>query len=225
MPVKKDSIDVQADDCKRLKKLIAIIENILEDTDPDEKNKDQRRWILFQFLYIIWWESTRASERTQGGGGPARGLIQMEPRTLADIVDNYVFGPAPKLIDNLAKAAGVSEEEMKDALDAFRKSVRKNTWPHGGDAGKVEDWLTNIDSFAVKIMRYHFKRFGSHSFPPGDDKNLDENPQAEAFKEEFSEGWATWWKRKFRSDEERDALIKRFEERARDLDKTLRDCG
>jgi hypothetical protein len=227
MPVKKDSIDIKASDCERFKKLKKIIENILEETDSS-KSKDERKWILWQFLYIIWWESTRATTRKQTRG-PARGLMQLEPATLWDMINNYILGSEAR-IKNLADAAGVSKEEMKKALEDFRDNNRephhdggKNSWPNAGDGKKLEEWLLTIDSFGIKLMRLYFKQFRNHRFPPKDG-NHSNNPQDEKYKDEFAEGWAKWWKRYFKSEEQRKEDIEKFKERARELDELSKKC-
>lgn len=220
MTVVKDSIDTSASADKRFKKLKKIIENILNDTDPGKNNKEKRKWILWHFLYIIWWESTKATKRKQGGNGPARGIIQMEPETLYDLIRNYILGDTPGLVANLAKAAGVTKEEMSKALKAFKDKYKtgSNKWPTDPPANKIEEWLTNIDSFAIKLMRYYFKQFANHKFPPKKGK-LSQNPQDDKFKKEHADGWGKWWKRKFKNDKERKRIIKEFIKRARELDR------
>jgi hypothetical protein len=238
--VKKDSINTKAKDKERYKKLKEIIENILQETDSGDKKADKRKWILWHFLYIIWWESTRATKRVQDKKGPARGLIQMEPKTLWSLIKNYILGPKPGLVANLAKAAGVTEKEMLDALKAFRDAeVFKekdedgnpinNVWPKNEVAKKVEEWLKNIDSFAIKLMRYYFKQYREHRFPPKKLENMPKDPRGDEFKEEHAEGWARWWKRKFKGEtkeeqkKEKKRQKKKFTERAKELDKISRE--
>lgn len=228
--VKKDSIDTKAEAKKRYEKLKKIIENILDETDPGDEKANKRKWILWHFLYIIWWESTKATKRVQDQKGPARGLIQMEPKTLWSLIKNYVLGPKPGLVANLAKAAGTTEEEMMKALKDFKgsKEPQENKWPKSENAQKIEEWLTNIDSFAIKLMRYYFKQFREHRFPPEDQENLSKDPRDDKFKEEHAEGWAKWWKRKFKGktkeqqEKEKKRQKKNFTNRAKELDKISR---
>ncbi|MCO5169727.1 MAG: hypothetical protein M9894_25595 [Planctomycetes bacterium] len=227
MTVIADGIDLGASDAERYRHLRRIIENVLADTDP-AASEARRRWILWLFLYICWWEGSRATTRTQTGGGPGRGLMQFEPRTLADLLEQYVLARSA-LVVNLAAAAGVSEQEMREALDAFlRSSAPSNVWPNPtnpGAAKRVEEWLTHLDSFGIKLMRYEFKRHGTHRFPPREAANEGENPQDERFKREFSEQWADWWKKSFgpglagSAEAERERQRGVFEERARALDR------
>jgi hypothetical protein len=112
---------------------------------------------------------------------------------------------------------------MKRVLENFKHvNPGKNTWPDQGDAKKVEDWLLSIDSFGFKLMRYYFKQFIDHKFPP-QNGNLDDNPQDERFKEEHAEGWAKWWKRRFKDDDEEVQLKEKFKNRARELDRLAAD--
>lgn len=120
MTITSASIDLSSSENKRKVDLRAIIEDVLDDTDPGAGAADRRNWILWTFLYIIWYEGKNATTRRQDGGGPARGLMQMEPATLHDLVKQYVFGPTSGLIANLAQAAGVSDDDMKNALRDFR---------------------------------------------------------------------------------------------------------
>lgn len=239
MPVKKDSIDITAKDWERYKKLKEIIEMILEDQDAGDDKKDKRRWILWHFLYIIWMESSGATTRKQGGGGPARGVMQMEPRTLWDVLKWYVLGKTKGLVANLAKAAGVSEKEMREAIDDFvnnnsetytdpdtgkQKKRGKNSWPQSGAGKKIEKWLLEIDSFGIKLMRYYFKTMGtSHSFPPAD-KDYKKDCKSDAVKDEHANGWAKWWKKVFGSDEEKKKKLKDFKGWAAKLDAILKKC-
>ncbi len=230
--VVRDSIDVTASETTRYTRLRQIIENILEDTDSGPSNADRRAWILWVFLYIIWYEGAAATTRRQGGGGPARGLMQFEPQTVQDLVDQYIFGPTPGLIANLAAAAGVSTSEMRTALQAFRNHAdpASNRWPSSptDPAAQVEQWLLDIDSFGAKLMRYYFRRFAGHRFPPASASDLASSPQDERFKAEHSEHWAEWWKRVFHGsatetgEEERTRKRQDFEQRARQLDAIAR---
>jgi hypothetical protein len=118
---------------------------------------------------------------------------------------------------------------MDEALRDFHRNNRvsdgsrgKNSWPSSGPRKKVEDWQTHIDSFTLLFMRYYFRRFTNHRFPPADPGDLSRNPQAEEFKKQFSNGWAEWWKRAFSSPEEKTRLIREFETRARELDDVSR---
>src|SRR5688500_13994278 len=117
MTVVPDAIDLGASDDLRYGDLRRIIEEILAETDPD-MSAQQRRWIAWLFLYICWWEGTRATTRTQTGGGPGRGLMQFEPGTVADLFTHYLSS-RPALIANLAAAAGVTPQEMEEALRDF----------------------------------------------------------------------------------------------------------
>lgn len=166
MTIVSDGIDVRASDAERYRHLRRIIENVLADTDPTMSDA-RRRWLLWLFLYICWWEGSRATTRTQTGGGPGRGFMQFEPGTLVDLLRQYVLS-RPAFIANLAAAAGVTEKDMGDALRAFDRAVgNTNVWPNPtapGPARRIEEWLTTLDSFGVKLMRYEFKRHGRH-FP------------------------------------------------------------
>lgn len=230
-----DGIDLGASDEERYRHLRRIIENVLADTDP-AIDEARRRWIAWLFLYICWYEGSRATTRTQKGTGPARGFMQFEPQTLWDLIDIYVFGATPGLIRNLAAAAGVSEDEMREALLAFRRSPLPptNVWPNptpNDPAGKIERWLLDLDSFGIKLMRFQFRRESAHQFPPEDPADRAQDPQQDRFKGQFSEQWAKWWKRQFRGgagelpDEERTRKKRDFEERARQLDRIAAGAG
>ncbi len=207
-----------------------IISDVLNELDPGSDKADRRRWIRWHFLYIIWWEGARATARKQFSGGPARGLMQMEPATFWDITQNFTLKSTPR-VQWLAQAAGVSPGEMDQALRAFIEANKvwddrlgffkgRNSWPtSGGPERKIEDWQSNVDSFSLVMMRYHFFRLGAaHRFPPEDSNNLSDNPQREVYKPEHSLGWARWWKRFFSTPDEELRQRQMFEERARELD-------
>ena len=228
MAIQRASINTNWPAENRYRGLREIIDDVLAETDPGGSNTNKRKWITWQFLYIIWWEGTRATERVQRAGGPARGLMQMEPATFWDVLEFYVSRDRSR-VQLLAGAADVSFNEMDEALDDFRRnnlvsdgSRGRNSWPGSGNRRKVEDWMTNVDSFALLYMRFYFKRFGRHRFPPADSGDLSRNPQGSEFKKEFSNGWAEWWKRAFSSPEDRSRQIRNFETRARDLDDASR---
>ena len=228
MTVVADGIDLGGSDVERYRHLRRIIENVLADTDP-YMSEDRRKWLLWLFLYICWWEGSRATTRTQTGGGPGRGFMQFEPQTVADLIQQYILA-RPALVANLAAAAGVTEREMREALEAFLRSAATSiVWPNPSNPGpekRIDEWLSSLDSFGVKLMRYEFKRHGQHRFPPADPSNEGKNPQDERFKSEFSEQWARWWKKSFGGgasgspEEERARQRRNFEERARALDGT-----
>ena len=232
MAISKASINTSAPAIERYEGLSAIIDNVLNEIDPGGSNADKRRWIKWHFLYIIWWEGIRATARQQLGGGPARGLMQMEPATLWDLISHYLLGHTDRL-SNLAGAAGVNFDEMGSKLSEFvdinktwnsdrQVWVGKNTWPSGSNP--VEHWLSNVDSFALLIMRYYFRQFLEHRFPPQNPANLSDDPQKPIYKAEHSDGWADWWKRVFYGgpnetpDEQRQRLRREFEVRAGELD-------
>ena len=238
----KKKIDIKEKDAKkRAKKLREIVDEVLKDTDPDrypnpkskaerdanEKQKRKRNWIAWHFMYIMWHESAKATTRKQKGLKPpkgARGLMQFEPNTVRDLLKEYILQPKQKkqTIQNLADAADVTYAEMEKALAAFLAKQAGNAWPAGEPENKIEKWLSgddkNVsDTFAIKLMRYQFKREGEHRFPGDPDYGGD--PQGAGSKGDHAEGWAKWWKKKFDNDEDRKAKKKKFEEDARRLDK------
>lgn len=229
MAITSAAIDLGASEKNRYISLRTIIEDVLDDTDPGTVAADKRNWILWTFLYIIWYEGKNATTRRQDGGGPARGLMQMEPATVHDLIKEYVFGPTSGLIANLAQAAGVSVDDMRNALKDFRDHLEppQNRWPTQSttnSAHKVENWLLTSDTFGIKLMRYYFKRSSQHSFPPANQGDIVKSPQAEQFKAQHSEHWAKWWKKKFHGsltetpEQERKRKKLDFEQRARHLD-------
>jgi hypothetical protein len=230
MAISRRSINTSDSDFNRYSGLSSIISNVLDELDPGADKADKRRWIRWHFLYIIWWEGDRARARRQYNNGPARGLMQMEPQTFWDITQNFTL-QANRRIEWLAQAAGVSTSEMDTALKAFIEKNKvwdnnlnwwkgRNSWPtSNGPERKIEDWLSNVDSFAMVMMRYHFARLGSaHRFPPENPANLSDNPQKTAYKPEHSLGWARWWKRWFPSPDEEYRQRRLFETRAAELD-------
>ena len=232
----KKKIDVKEKDAKkRAKKLREIVDEVLKETDPDpypnpknqkerdanQKQKRKRNWIAWHLMYIMWHESARATTRDQGGGGPARGLMQFEPATVKDLLKQYVLQPNRRkaTIQNLADAAGVAYEEMEKALDAFVANQAGNAWPAGAPENRIEKWLRESDTFAIKLMRYQFKREGAHRFPG--DPNYNGDPQGAGAKEAHAEGWAKWWKRKFDTNEDRKKKKDQFKKNAEHLDKAV----
>jgi hypothetical protein len=76
-------------------------------------------------------ESLFGTYRTQGGGGPARGIFQMEGGDFNDIWKNYeAYHPA-----------------QATAVKAL----------NGGNVGTVDD-LVNNDPYAVALARVHYQR-------------------------------------------------------------------
>lgn len=230
MALRRESINTNSSANERYRGLSRIIGNVLNTLDPGSDKADRRRWIRWHFLYIIWWEGARATARRQFSGGPARGLMQMEPATFWDITQNFTLLSNHR-IQWLAEAAGVSSNEMDQALRAFIEKNKvwddrlqwwkgRNSWPtSGGPERKIEDWQSNVDSFAVVMMRFHFNRLGNaHSFPPQNANNLSDNPQNDIYKAEHSLGWARWWKRWFSNPDEEARQRRMFEDRARELD-------
>ncbi len=230
MALQRESINTNSSANERYRGLSRIIGNVLNVLDPGSDKADRRRWIRWHFLYIIWWEGARATARRQFSGGPARGLMQLEPATFWDITQHFT------LLSNhreqwLADAAGVSFNEMDQALRAFIEKNKvwddrlqwwkgRNSWPtSGGPERKIEDWQSNVDSFATVMMRFHFNRLGNaHNFPPQNANSLSDNPQNDIYKAEHSLGWARWWKRWFSNPDEEARQRRMFEDRARELD-------
>ena len=68
-------------------------------------------------------ESALGKYRRQIGGGPALGIMQMEPNTYKDIVKNYLkYKPA--LVSNILKASGLKEmPEAEDLQSAWRGCI------------------------------------------------------------------------------------------------------
>lgn len=216
------SIDTGASDAERARQIKDLVARVVGETDRGEGSSARRQWIVILFCYVIWWEGHRATAREQIGGGPGRGLVQFEPLTLWDLLHRYVLGPTPGLIANLATAAGVTEEEMSAAIRAFDRDAAppSNAWPITTPASAVERWVRDIDTFAVKLMRYEFRRQGAHRFPPSDPADLPRDPRDDAFKRQMAEQWAEWWKRSFPGGtEERERRIREFVERAREFDR------
>ena len=148
--VDPDSIDATPGD--RARHLKKTISEVLRDTDPGDENADKRKWILWFFMYLIWWEGNRATARVQIGGGPGRGLCQIEPNTAMDGITFILKDP--KKIENLGRACGFIYdskddrdgsklrkliEEFKKALEMFAKTVSKNNETAKADKSKKKD--------------------------------------------------------------------------------------
>ncbi|MEE8593846.1 MAG: hypothetical protein V3T03_06935 [Candidatus Bipolaricaulota bacterium] len=254
--LKPEKVDIAEKDAKkRAKKLRVIVDKVLKETDPDPKRKagesekdwekrkksqrNKRNWIAWHFMYIMWHESLHATKRKQMKKGPGRGLMQFEPATIQDLLKQYILPNKPasnlkrrkRIIRNLANAAGVKCKEMEEALEAFAKSekAKANGWPGSSSkAGKLEKWLLESDTFAIKLMRCQFKRYGAHRFP-GDKDKYEGKPQVEKAKEAHAEGWAEWWKKKFKATKDctekevREKKKKEFKGNAENLDKKVKD--
>lgn len=205
-----------------------IIQRVLKDTDKDLDAK-KRLWAFWFFMYLIWWESDGLKRRKQVGGGPARGIIQMEPQTLWDVLKRYVLSAKTKgAVANLAKAAGVPEEDMLKAIKAFLDKNKaekgdphgKNSWPTDDpEASKIEAWLENNDVFAVKLLRYFFRWHGDEHLPPVAGTDPSGDPRGEAAKKEYAKSWGEGYNK----GEEGKTKQEDFVEKGKALDKALAD--
>lgn len=67
-------------------------------------------------------ESGMGKWRRQLGGGPALGVMQMEPGTFRDIVDNYLRW-RPELLERVMEVSGVDRLEAEDLESNDRLAV------------------------------------------------------------------------------------------------------
>ncbi|HZU96250.1 MAG TPA: hypothetical protein VFF73_06035 [Planctomycetota bacterium] len=227
-----DSIDVT--DAERIRHLQRIVQRVIKDTDKDATKRKQL-WMFWFFLYLIWWESEGLKRRVQRGTGPARGIIQMEPQTLWDVLKRYVLKEKDR-VANLAKAAGVSEDEMEKALKGFvernktskeGEDVGKNEWPEPPKPDSetppppeidVEGWLRSNDTFAVKLLRYFFKWHGDEHLPPDEGTDEKADPTDDEFKKQFAKDWGEGYNRGPEGKKKQSEFV----EKAKGLDKALK---
>lgn len=233
----KRSIDTNATPEDRKKGLVSICNDVLQQVLPEPEKTNEREWATVFFMYLMWWEGDRATARTQGGGGPGRGLIQLEAGTMWDLYNHYsrVLSGAEKkkFLDRCTWALMLQTDDpatvqasLSAALEDFWNVNKpqaadkppKNTWPNTGTAASVETWVKEVDSLAIMLMYLQLTRGTSRKIPPSDLANLSKNARNDSFKEEHSEAWAAQWKKKFEDDAERKKLKGDFQTRARDLD-------
>jgi hypothetical protein len=226
------SIDITAEANIRKQGLVSICDDVLLQVLPEAEKTNEREWATIFFLYLMWWEGTSGTARTQNQGGVGRGLIQMEPGTMWDIYDHYSrVLSSEKKKDFLAKCAWALSEtsdNVSTALEAFWITNQpsaagkkpKNTWPPAtGAAAPVEGWVKEVDSLAIMLMYLHLTRGTEKKIPPKDAANLIHNGRGDTYKEEHAEAWAKHWKKLFPSDVVRKEEKDKFIARAKEVDK------
>jgi hypothetical protein len=243
--IEPESIDLTPKE--KAEHLRRLIKKVLEETDrgPAEETEEQRKkrttklgWMQALFMFIIWHESERLTKRVQRQDGIARGIAQIQPATAWDVLVYYVLKDADR-VKNLAKAAGVTPEEMQKVLDAFVKAIAKGKIPDDGaksewppsqedegefDQSSLEKWLKNNDIFCIKFMRYIYARFKDANIPTTEgvsdpkDNDRKEDPYDKKYRKKFAEAWEKGW-HKSGSDSE----LEKFEKDSDDLTLVLYD--
>lgn len=214
----------------RYKQLRDICESVLLRLLQGEQEDNAREWATTFFVYLMWWESNGGKSRKQSSGGPGRGLIQMEATTMWDLYNHYSRVQKNKhnrFLDDCSWAVEKPRADVVKALEVFWESNKptshnshpRNTWPSTGDESLIEDWITNIDAFAIVLLYKQLTRGTSKKIPPTSSANLIKDPRSDAFKEEHAEAWAKHWKRQFKGgDTEKNAQKKKFIARAKKAD-------
>lgn len=153
----------------------------------------------------MWWESDSATTRVQANNGPARGLMQMEARTLTDLIRHYIRPNQTDEVPVLASAAETTSQSLQSALLAFQTfnngdigddTQITNTWPPISNvAGLVSACMWDdafcSDTFGIVLMREYFKHQADHRFPYVEGKN----PWDDALAEAIFDQWCNHWKR------------------------------
>ena len=87
-----------------------LVEDTLKELEPEVKYTQQAVELC---LGTIAQESAYGKYRKQIGGGPGLGIVQMEPETFNDCVDNYLAF-RPKLADKIKEVSGVKYFNAQD---------------------------------------------------------------------------------------------------------------
>lgn len=196
-------------DAKRAADLLDITQSVVDFYD-DDKTAAQREYIVWTLLYMMWWESKSATTRIQDGGGPGRGLMQIEARTLTDLIKHYIRRYADDELPVLATAAGTTRQAIEAALRAFQTFNNgdtqddddiTNVWPEPSTppsanvAGLVSACLWDSgqcsDTFGVVLMREYFKHQAGQTFPYVAGKHPWDADLADTM---FGQ-WRDYWKR------------------------------
>ena len=121
------------------------------------------RWLM---KYHAIHESRGLDKRVQVGGGPGRGLGQMEPETFADVWERANRLQRDTVAYILLVMGKLSAEEIAaidDEVDEIEDSG-ENVWPEGGVA---EGTITHNDLFFFMISRIHYRRDLDKAGGPG----------------------------------------------------------
>lgn len=189
---------------------------------------NQRIWESAFFVYIMWWEGNSATTRTQMGGGPGRGLMQLEPATVRDLYNHYknVIKKVDQFKSLCSFSLSIPPSEIGTSFDAFlNSSAVNNRWPgKTTQAADIERWLTSDDSIGVALMHLQLTRGTTLKIPPRKTTQLSLDPRREQFKQDHAELWADYWKKSFTSPQQRKQQISKFILRARSADALLQNA-
>ncbi len=133
-----------------------LIDLVLEHTDIDMSD-EYRKNVKFQLIMTMMVESDQFAARFQYGGGPNRGLAQLNPRDAGRIIDYVDRRSGRELFKNvLLKTIG--EDWQETILD---KSVDEITAMVQGKAGAEEkekaEWTTRVGGFKSFLIYSKFK--------------------------------------------------------------------
>ncbi len=145
---------------------------IIDEIDKGKSDKDKKRIKNF-IKAIAAHESKLFKARVQCGGGPGVTFGQIEPNTLRTILCDQDKVRYKAVKDMIVKCTDLSEKEVCEMLDGFKKE-KGNNWD-GPNGKKLKKILTSGgkagDKFAALLMRLYFKTKGGQSFGHDDYDN------------------------------------------------------
>jgi hypothetical protein len=167
-------------------------------TDLDSSPSDNTKLFL---LHVAWHEGAGLTARAQFGGGPGRSFYQFEPARARDAI-NYAEskGWAARLAQALQQdglipattTGGDATQMLLDARDALPTTFG-SPWPTSNPL--VEQGLLGSDLFGTYLIRIDLRRIPA-AIPAGNQGH--------------AQYWADYWKIKFDSDSQKQALIATF---------------
>ncbi|MBN1574795.1 MAG: hypothetical protein JW984_16485 [Deltaproteobacteria bacterium] len=134
----------------RFRSILNDLNFVLDQTDP-ELDENRRCWMAYHLLYMIWHESDTGTATAQYHGGPARGIIQIQPNRAYDVVKYILKKGSTDNINEFAKSSNIDEKDIpffkkvfQDYLDNCideTNGQRIYKWPRKGDSFHLERCL------------------------------------------------------------------------------------
>lgn len=153
-PASLTTVDITSTNTyKRAQQMWLIAQHVVQDLDSASSDS-YKTSICKYFTRVAWHESAYLTTRTQIGGGPARGILQFEPKRAYDGCET---AKSRNLITRLAQSCGTTKD-LWSAAQPLRTAQR---FPADN---LVLQCLMSCDLFTVYLARiWHYRL--SESFP------------------------------------------------------------